>query len=155
VIGVGNPWRTDDGAGPAVARALRGRLGPGVRVVERTGEATELIEALDGAATAILVDAVSSGGPPGTVHRLPGAVLAAAPAPASTHGLSLGHALDLARALRRLPGRVVLYGIEVADVGHGDALSPAVARAVGRVADLIVRDVGAQSADEVAPPGIS
>lgn len=148
VIGVGNPWRADDGAGPAVARALGGRLPPDVGVVELTGEPGGLIEAIAGAATAIVVDAVSSGAPPGTVHRRTGADGLAAVAATSTHGLSVGQSLDLASALGLLPCRLVLYGIEVGDVGHGDTLSPVVARAVHLVADLIVRDVEARSADE-------
>jgi hydrogenase maturation protease len=143
VIGVGNPWRADDGAGPAAARALGGRLPAGVRVVELTGGPGGLIEAMDGAATAIVVDAVVSGAAPGTVHRRTGADGLAAAAATSTHGLSVGQSLELAGALGLLPGRLVLYGIEVGCVGHGDTLSPAVARAVERVADLVLRDVGA------------
>jgi hydrogenase maturation protease len=153
VIGVGNPWRADDGAGPAVARSLAGRLPPGVVAVELTGEPGGLIEALAGAATAIVVDAVSSGAPPGTVHRLAGADGLALAAATSTHGLSVGQALELAGALGLLPGRLVLYCIEVGGVGHGEGLSPAVARAVEEVADLVLRDVGpARSEASLSPP---
>ena len=58
VIGVGNDFRRDDGAGPAVVASLRGRVPPGVELVLTDGEPTRLIEAWAGAALAIVVDAV-------------------------------------------------------------------------------------------------
>ena len=64
VVGVGNPWRRDDGAGLAVARGLRGRLPAGILVVEQEGEPTALLEAWSGADEAIVIDAVDSGPSP-------------------------------------------------------------------------------------------
>ena len=55
------------------------------------------------------------------------------PRPASTHLIGLADALELARALGRLPPRVVVYGIEGHRFGVGDPVSPAVAAAVDRV----------------------
>ena len=66
VVGVGNAWRSDSGAGPAVARAL----GDDPRVLVHEGEPIGLIEAWAGADEVVVVDAVSSGAPAGTVHRL-------------------------------------------------------------------------------------
>jgi hydrogenase maturation protease len=58
VIGVGNEFRRDDGAGPAVIARLRGLVPPGVDLVVTDGEPTRLIEAWTGAALAVVVDAV-------------------------------------------------------------------------------------------------
>ncbi len=75
VIGVGNEFRRDDGAGPAVVAGLRDLAPPGVRLVVTDGEPTRLIEAWAGAALAVVVDAVRVQSPntgpsrPGTVHR--------------------------------------------------------------------------------------
>ena len=70
VIGVGNEFRRDDGAGPAVVARLRDLAPPGVRLVITDGEPTRLIEAWAGAALAVVVDAVRAAPPrPGTVHR--------------------------------------------------------------------------------------
>ena len=58
VIGVGNEFRRDDGAGPAVIARL-GDLAPsGVRLVITDGEPVRLVEAWSGAAVAVVVDAV-------------------------------------------------------------------------------------------------
>ncbi len=70
VIGVGNEFRRDDGAGPAVLARLRDLAPPGVRFVITDGEPTRLIEAWTGAALAVVVDAVRADPPhPGQVHR--------------------------------------------------------------------------------------
>ncbi|MFN2319583.1 MAG: hypothetical protein ABR500_07850, partial [Dermatophilaceae bacterium] len=54
---------------------------------------------------------------------------------------------ELSRRLGRLPARVTLVGVEVADVTHGADLSPEVARgvpeAIARVRELLeTADVG-------------
>ena len=68
VIGVGNPYRRDDGIGPAVADLLRER---GVEVAHSLGETTELIELWQGRDLAILVDAIRARpAHPGRVHHL-------------------------------------------------------------------------------------
>src|ERR1035437_8359703 len=70
VIGVGNEYRSDDGAGIAVARRLRALFPTGVTILEESGEGTALMEAWQGAAWVMLVDAVRSGASPGTIHHL-------------------------------------------------------------------------------------
>lgn len=129
VIGLGNEWRSDDGAGPELARRLGGRV--------LTGEPVGLIEAFDGLDDVVLVDAVFSGAPPGTVHvfdasfePLPSTLFGAS----STHALGLAEAVELARSLGRLPARVLVYGIEGAGFAFGKGLGPEVEAAVAHVA---------------------
>lgn len=138
VVGVGNPWRRDDGAGPAVAEAVRERTGRGVDVVALDGEAARIIDAWDGADLAVVVDAIRTGAEPGTVQRLDaaGPEPAAVP-PASSHGLGVQHAVALGRALGRLPRRLVLVGVEGAEFGHGSRPTAAVAAAVEPAARLV------------------
>jgi sulfhydrogenase subunit alpha len=143
VIGVGNPYRRDDGVGPAVAARVLAALDPdgrtGVRVCEHDGEPAGLLDLWDGARAAFVVDSVRSGAAPGTVHRASLGDVARAAAPAgSTHGLGLGDAVELARALGRLPQTLTVFGIEAGDTGHGSGLCQAVADAADRVATEIV-----------------
>ena len=145
VIGVGNEFRRDDGAGPAVIGALRDRVFSGVELVITDGEPTRLIEAWTGAALAVVVDAVRAEPPqPGTTHRFvvdrPGADAAR---PASSHGFGFDDAIALALALDRMPGRLIVHAIEAADLAQGTGLTPAVAEAVGRVAAAILDDIRA------------
>ena len=146
VIGVGNEFRHDDGAGPAVVDRLRGLVPPGVGLVISDGEPTRLIEAWTGAALAVVVDAVRAEPPqPGKIHRFvvdrPGA---GAGRPASSHGFGLDEAIALALALDRMPGRLIVHAIEAADLTHGPGLTPPVAAAVDIVADAILDDAGAR-----------
>jgi hydrogenase maturation protease len=128
VIGIGNPVRGDDGVGQEVVR----RLGTG----KVAWSPTDLIYIWEGAGEAVVIDAVRSGDLPGTIHRfevgsepLPTDVLGA-----STHAIGVAEVVELARALGRLPARVLIYGIEAGDISHGEVLSPEVEAAVSKVA---------------------
>ena len=143
IIGVGNEYRSDDAAGIAVARRLRALFSTGVTILEESGEGTALMEAWQGAAWVMLVDAVRSGASPGTIHRL-GA--RAAPLPMgffhySTHAFSVAEAVELARSLDELPAHLVVYGIEGANFAAGVELSPAVEQAVEVVVERIAEEV--------------
>ena len=141
VIGVGNPLRGDDAAGLVVARRARER---GVEAIEQEGEPVGLIEAFAGHDAVVVVDAVRSGAPAGTVHRADvSSVPLPAPftAPASTHTLGLGEAIELARALDRLPARIVVFGVEGERFDTGAELSPAVAAALGPLVDAVVAEL--------------
>jgi hydrogenase maturation protease len=143
VIGVGNEYRRDDGAGLAVVINLRDRVPPGVDLVLTDGEPTRLIEAWTGAEVAVVVDAVRADPPqPGRVHRFElDRALTGTTRPSSSHGFGLDDAIRLALALDRMPGRLVVHAIEAADLGQGAGLSPPVAAAVDEVASAVLSDL--------------
>jgi hydrogenase maturation protease len=143
VIGIGNRFRSDDAAGLEVVARLRGSLPAGVELLEREGEPTALIDAWAGADDVWVVDAVLSRAAPGTLHRLDAASgeLPAELFRASTHHLGLAEAVELARAVGALPARLVVYGIEAAELAVGEGLSPAVADAVERAAGAVREEV--------------
>nr|MDJ0864620.1 hydrogenase maturation protease [Myxococcota bacterium] len=99
VIGIGSP-HGDDAAGLLVARHLDATDCPGVQVVECGRPVPDLLDALEGAEAALLVDAVRAGGDAGALRRLDPGQLARAEA-SSSHGLGVAHALALHRALGR------------------------------------------------------
>jgi hydrogenase maturation protease len=90
-----------------------------------------------------LVDAVSSGAAPGTVHRIDASerALPAEIFRASTHHLGVPEAVEIARALGPLPARLVVYGIEGASFDAGRGLTPAVAAAADGVAAAMREEV--------------
>ena len=140
---MGNPWRRDDAAGLVVARRLRGTLPAEVDVLEREGEPTALIDSWDGADRVWLVDAVSSGAEAGTVHRVDASrdALPAELFRTSTHHVGLAEAVELARALGRLPERIVVYGVEGERFDVGDELTPSVGDAVEQVVRALREEV--------------
>jgi hydrogenase maturation protease len=140
VLAVGNPFRRDDGAGPAVARRLEGRLPADVALKVREGDLAAALEDWEGVPFVVAVDAACSGSPPGTLHRHEPA---SGPLPAlfargSTHAFGLGEALELARALGRLPEKFLVLAIEGREFGHGEGLSAEVEAAVERAADGVL-----------------
>lgn len=148
IIGVGNEYRSDDGAGTAVARRLRALLTTGVEIVEESGEGAALIQAWQGATWVIVVDAVRSGAPPGTTHRLDAL---AAPLPTaffhySTHAFSVAEAVELARSLGEMPPHLIVYGIEGENFAAGVGLTSAVEQAVEAVVEQVALEVRAAQA---------
>jgi hydrogenase maturation protease len=151
-IGVGNPYRCDDGAGPAVAARLRALLPSTVDVVDHDGEPAGLLDLWEGADLAFVVDAVVSDDPPGTVHRVEvtGCGVVAVPGrPGSSHALGLGEAVELARVLDRLPARLVVVGITGARFGVGLERSAAVDDAVEEVAVALADEIAREVSNRV------
>jgi hydrogenase maturation protease len=156
VIALGQPAAGDDGVGPAVLARLRARgAPPGVELLE-AGEASALVEWARFPGTVVIVDALL-GGRPGALLRLAAEDLeASALSPLSTHGLSVGGALALARSLApgELSPRIEIVGIAIAAPDRWAArLSPPVAAAVDAAADLVLALAGAPLAapDRPAP----
>lgn len=143
VLGVGNCLRRDDGVGVWVARALAARLDDRVEVRVLGDDGFELIDALAGTQAALLIDAVQSGAAPGTVYRFDAAAQALPPAllRCSTHVLGVAEAVELARALGQLPARLAVYGIEGAEFGIGEGLSPPVVAAAEALVDELETDL--------------
>ena len=156
VVGLGSPDRGDDAVGPQVAgevaRAVADRRLLGVHVVEHE-DPTALVDLLDPTGrigawdVVIVIDAVRSGAAPGTLTVLDvgpagqgfdalGARLD--PGPAGTHGFGLAGAIELARALDRLPPSVVVVGVEAVGFEHGAPLSEPVHAALPQATDTVL-----------------
>jgi hydrogenase maturation protease len=144
VIGVGNTYRGDDAVGLIVVERLKNRQAlNNVTLLEESGEGAALMEAWRGADAVILVDAVSSGSEPGTIHRLD---VSQQTIPAnffsySTHAFGLAEAIEVARALNALPPRLVVYGIEGKNFAPGMGLSPEVEPAASVAIGHIRREI--------------
>jgi hydrogenase maturation protease len=143
VIGIGNPDRGDDGVGRAVASHLKRSAPAGTSVVESDGNIADLLDKMEGWGKVIIVDASQSGAAPGTVRRID---VSDRPLPpdafgASTHGLGLAQAVDLARILGNLPLHCIVFAVEGASFAIGATLSLEVEAAVAAVAELIRAEI--------------
>lgn len=133
VIGLGNPFRSDDAAGLAVARRVHN-----IPAHERTAGSYELMDLWEGADDVVIVDGMQSGAPAGTVSVFDADRESLPPeAFTSTHAVGLRDAVELARTLGRLPRHLTVYGIEVSNVRPGFQMSPAVQKAVAAVVSEI------------------
>jgi hydrogenase maturation protease len=148
VISLGNRFRGDDAIGPFIAERLKEDSvdrhdGQAPRsIIEGKDDAMALVNAWEDAALAVVIDAAVSGALPGTVRRMETGeqVLPKDLARCSSHGLGLAEAVELGKALGRLPGRLVIFSIEAATLEQGVAMSPQVMAA----ADEVVRRVEAE-----------
>ena len=142
IIGVGTAYRNDDAAGLIVAERLRARLPEGVSVITHEGEGVSLMEQLVDSDAAVLIDAMSSGAEPGTIRRFD----AGAQSPPaqmfrhSTHAIGIAQAIELGRALGKLPRQLIVYGIEGQNFEAGTQLSPAVESSIAIVTHRVLEE---------------
>ncbi len=146
VIGLGNPVRSDDGVGLAVARTLQERLPDrsNVDVVELWAGGLRLVEAMVGYDRAVVVDAMATGqAPPGTLRHLGVLDLGRAKNLACVHDTSLPTALELWRLAEiPVPGQISVWGIEGQDLDTlGEDLTPRVSDAVELAANAILDEL--------------
>jgi hydrogenase maturation protease len=156
IIGVGNRDRGDDAVGPIVCDLVRDLR-----------RADDLSDNLSDVATAVfegsvvdlptrwgsddrvtIVDAAAPAGSPGRVTTVD--VLRerlTTPGTISTHSIDVGAAIELARALDRLPAELTVIGVEAASCDFGAPLTPDVQRAAGRVATELSRRARLPAAD--------
>jgi hydrogenase maturation protease len=144
VVGLGNPILGDDGVGWRVAELVRTRLNdPAVAIECLSLGGLSMMERLIGYERAVIVDALQNvAGAVGEVVCLP---LAALPDPAgghttAAHDTSLQTALRLGRAMgAALPAEITVVGIKAERVyDFGETLSPAVAAAVPKAAQMVL-----------------
>lgn len=138
IIGIGTIDRGDDAAGLLVARRLREL---GLEAAEHNRDGLSLLESWQGYGHVILIDAVVTGAAPGTITRwgdaepvIPDAVHS------STHAFGVAEALQLARALGRMPPRLDIYGIEAAEFAIGAQPSPAILEAVETLTSILAAE---------------
>ena len=152
VIGLGNEYRRDDGFGPAVVRALRGRLPAAIRLAV-VADGLDLLDVWAHAQLAVVIDLALHAPPtPGRRHRW---IVDGAAGPVGGHTVDIAAALALARVLGTAPARVVALMAEGADVGPGVGLSSPVRRAVPVTAAAVTAEVvsGSVRRRGPSPPG--
>lgn len=146
IIGMGNPLLSDDGVGIAVARAVAERLRhlDGLALLELHTGGIRLMEAMAGYSRAVVVDAMLSGAPAGTVKRFDAMDFVTSKNTFSSHDTDFATAYDLGRmAGVPLPEQVSFWGIEALEFDlFGERFTAEVAAAlpgaVDRIADEIV-----------------
>jgi len=144
IIGVGNEFRGDDAVGLVVARRMAALKLPDIRVIEQTGEGTDLIEAWKGVECVYLIDAVLAQGLVGSVNRfnVHENALPAQYFGVSSHALGVAEAIEISRSLGQLPPKIVIYGISCRSFDPGSSLSTEIQHAVENVVRQLLQEVG-------------
>ena len=145
ILGIGQSIRGDDEVGLEIVRRWRKSHGtdyPECTIEAETAESPglTLLGLIAGLDAAILVDAVQSGAPPGTIHKLTeDDLLDFGEGSASAHGWGTAETLSLGRQLapEDLPERIFIIGVEALQFELGEGLSPAVRDAIPEAVEMI------------------
>ncbi len=135
LIGIGNPFRRDDGVGIQIAEKVRAMHLAGVEVHTLSGEGTALMESWLEAEQVVIVDAVRSNATPGKIHEID-ASMVRVPSEFfhySSHAFGVAEAIELSRVLNQLPPRVNVIGIEGKDFSEGTGFTSEVEIAAEQV----------------------
>lgn len=141
MIGLGNPLMGDDGAGVAVLERLRAEwdIPPEVELIDGGTWGMNLLPLVESARHLILIDAIRTGAPPGTLNVLERRELPRYfSLKLSPHQIDLREVLALAELRGLLPEDLVAVGIEPERVEMELALSPRVSAGLDKVVDLVV-----------------
>ena len=158
VLGLGNVLLGDDGLGAAaLARVERDYcVPPGVRLEDGGTLGLSLLGLLTDSNHVILVDAVRTDGPPGTLVRLDGAdVMDAVRDRLSPHQVGVADLLHVARLIDSYPTAVTLLGLVPETIDLAVVRSTAVDSGLDELVSAIVREVQSLGYKMVREPKVS
>lgn len=144
VLGIGNLIMSDDGAGVRVIQHLvdNYRFPPGVTVLDGGTLGLDLLPQLEGIDRLLIVDAVNTGGAPGTLVRLTGAEIPIVmETKLSPHQMGLKDLLAVAMLQGIKPPEMVLLGIQPGNIELGMDFSPAVAAKFDTLVENVLREL--------------
>lgn len=144
IIGIGNDFRGDDSIGLVIARNLKRQSFKNCIIIESTGDGGSLMNSWKAEDKVIIIDAVSSNSPPGTIHRF-NAIEKPLPADIfgriSSHSFGIIEAIEIARTLGKMPSRLIVYGIEGMSFDEGAGLSTEINAVIPKVKSEIISEV--------------
>ena len=142
ILGVGNRFRGDDGAGWSVIDALERKLLPRVKLCKVRGDLAEVLDLFASHSIVYVVDACLAEAPKGSWERIDLSCqpLNAPNKPTSTHGFTIKEAVELASTLGGLPSKLILYVIRGENFTLCEELSPPVETGVAQVVRELLKE---------------
>ena len=136
IIGIGNRFRGDDGAGPLLIEHLKGKVD--ATLLDAGEEPLNYLGVIDSAdpETILVFDTAEMGRPPGSIARLKIEDLSQSAA-LSTHSVPLRHVLKLVEMGTH--AELVLFGVQAVTLGLGNGMSPEVESAVKKFGDALIQ----------------
>ncbi|MBU7032574.1 MAG: hydrogenase maturation protease [Theionarchaea archaeon] len=140
IITVGNEYMGDDGAGPAVFKALSAfSLPDHVELIDGGTGGMTILHIIRKYESVILVDCADFGGIPGDIILFsPENVLSMKSLTYSLHDMDLMKIIDISRTLGEAPSTILIVAIQPNHITFNSALSPEVAAAIPRAVQHIL-----------------
>lgn len=156
ILGIGNSILSDDGVGVHVVERLKAEeISPGVVLTVGGTGGSALIDMIEEGDRLIIVDAIITGAPPGTIHELSVQdILSATPIHlGSSHDFDFLTILGLGKDIlgKEIPSEIMIIAVEAADITtFSEECTPPVKDAVNKVVQL-VRSIMIRSSSSVPP----
>ena len=144
LLGVGNVLMTDEGIGVQCVQTIERErlLPPHVQIIDGGTSTHELLGDLEDLDVLVIVDAVASGKPPGTIVRLEGTEIPMAFShKMSPHQHGINDLLANLRLLGRAPKTVILLGAEPERIALGMELSPTLSKVLPQLVARVVEEI--------------
>ena len=144
VLGIGNLVMSDDGVGVKVVQKLQREYNftETVEIMDGGTLGLDLLPKLEGIERLIVVDAVETGGEPGTCVRLVGEELPIALATkVSPHQMGLKDLLSVAELMGHSPREMVLIGVQPGSIEMDTELTEAVEAQVGELVRMVLDEL--------------
>lgn len=143
VIGIGNILIKDEGIGVRVAeQMMKMSLPPDVEVMDGGTGGLDLLYAVEGRKKVIVVDAVKTGSPPGTLFRFTDKDLGEKKGTLrSAHGIDFSDVISASVYFKTKPEEIVFLGIEPEDLGAGLELSPKIGGMIPVLINLVMKEL--------------
>lgn len=140
ILGLGNELLGDEGVGVHALRRLQQEKLPGsIKVIEVGTAILDALPHFEQADRIIVMDAMKSDGPPGTVYRVPLDQCSGSACIASMHGFDIFRVLALAE--RHVPPPVTVFGVEPQSLGWSMDLSPQVAESMPYLIEAVLNEI--------------
>jgi len=146
VLGLGNLVHADDGLGVHAIHLLQKdpRVPADVTLLDGGTQGLSLIPHISGFNRVLVIDAIDVGEAPGTLLRLEGTSVQNLPGKATVHALGFADLMVALKLLGDAPEEVVLIGVQPQSTSDWTPeLTPAVAKALQKIPDLVLAQVDA------------
>lgn len=147
IVGIGNILLSDEGIGVYVINELKNlQLPANVEVHDCGTGGLSILNVLDKAEKAVIIDAVKGGGSPGSIYSFTLDEILTEDRRlkmTSLHDLDLTTALKIAELthIYKLPREIVVIGVEPASIEMGMELSPQIRRTIPKIIDLVLKEI--------------
>ncbi|MEA5114255.1 MAG: WbuC family cupin fold metalloprotein [Geobacteraceae bacterium] len=144
ILGIGNLIMTDDGIGVRVVQRLAEEYSfpPEVEIIDGGTLGLDLLPLLEGLDRFLIIDAMETGGPPGTIRRLAGEEIPVAfESRLSPHQVGLKDLLAVSRLMGNPLPDMVLIGVQHECIELGMELSPPVEARLDELIDRVLQEL--------------
>jgi len=149
VMGLGNPFMSDEGIGVKLVTHLRDRkwVPQHIDVLDMGTTGMGVLHAMTGRRKVIFIDCALMGEPPGTLRRFTPeqAVSRKVQTRLSLHEGDLLHTIRLAGQTDDGPKEIIIFGIQPAKVGPGEELTPTLSQRFDDYIEVLLQELAMAS----------